>query len=370
MRDERGSEVSRLAGLDAAAYRAWLADEGFNGVVHVVGDDDEEPVTIAMGLADRAARLPIHPGTRFGTASTTKLLTGLTVARLVDRGVVRYDERLADLVGVDLRPRDLDPRVALHHLLGHTSGVGDYADEYTDLRYEAIWEGVPSTTIRGPRDMVPLMRDLPRTGDPGEAARYNNGAYVLVGLALEEVTGRAFPDLVRTEVFEPLGMTASGFWGLDAVEPDLAIGYLPPEPEAAPGSPAAAWRTNVFTVPAMGLPDGGAQATAIDLVRALDGLTGRGPIGGPFLTAATRERMIGPHAVSPVEKAGYGLGAIHGGSGPTARIGHSGEDPGFSSRCWAYTVTGERVVVQSNVTEGAAHTFRRLEELLSGAPGR
>jgi len=78
--------MSRLAGVDAAAYRAWLADEGFNGVVHVVGDDDEEPVTIATGLADRAAGLPIHPGTRFGTASTTKLLTGLTVARLVDRG--------------------------------------------------------------------------------------------------------------------------------------------------------------------------------------------------------------------------------------------------------------------------------------------
>jgi CubicO group peptidase (beta-lactamase class C family) len=358
--------MSRLAGLDAAAYRAWLANEGFNGVVHVVGDDDEEPVTIAMGLADRAAGLSIHPGTRFGTASTTKLLTGLTVARLVDRGVVRYDDRLVDLVADDLRPLDLDPRVTLHHLLGHTSGVGDYADEYTDLRYEAIWEGVPSTTIRGPRDMVPLMRDLPRTGDPGEAARYNNGAYVLVGIALEEVKGRAFSDLVRTEVFEPLGMTASGFWALDAVEPDLAIGYLPPKEGAPSGSPAAAWRTNVFTIPAMGLPDGGAQATAVDLVRALDGLIGRGPIGGPFLTAATRERMIGPHTVSPVEKAGYGLGVIHGGSGPTARIGHSGDDPGFSSRCWAYTETGERVVVQSNVTEGAALPFRRLDELLSG----
>ena len=358
--------MSRLARLDVARYRAWLAEGGFSGIVHVAGDDDEEPLTIAMGMADRIAGLANHPGTRFGIASTTKLLTGLTVARLVDRGVVRYDDRLVDLVAEELRPLDLDPRVTLHHLLGHTSGVGDYADEYTDLRYEAIWEAVPSTTIRGPRDMVPLMRDLPRTGDPGEAARYNNGAYVMVGIVLEEVTGRAFPDLVRTEVFDPLGMTASGFWALDAVEPDLAIGYLPPEPDAAPGSPGASWRTNVFAVPAMGLPDGGAQATAVDLVRALDGLTGRAPVGAEFLTVATRERMIGPHAVSPVEKAGYGLGAVHAGSGPTARIGHSGEDPGFSSRCWSYTVTGERVAVQSNVTEGAALPFRRLDELLAG----
>ncbi len=56
---------------------------------------------------------------------------------------------------------------------------------------------------------------------------------------------------------------------------------------------------------------------------------------------------------------------VHGGDGPSARIGHSGEDPGFSSRCWRYTATGERVVVQSNVTEGAWQPFARLDVLLS-----
>jgi CubicO group peptidase (beta-lactamase class C family) len=356
--------MSRLGRLDVAGYRDWLRDLDFSGVVHIAGDDDEEPVTIAMGLADRAAGLPIHPGTRFGTASTTKMLTGLTVARLVDRGVVRYEDRLADLLDAELRPRDLDPRVTIQHLLSHTSGVGDYADEYDGPPYEAIWETVPSGTIRGPRDLVALMRGLPRTGEPGEAARYNNGAYVLVGLALEEVTGRPFPALVRDEVFGPLGMIASGFWAFDGLEPDLAVGYLPPDPEAAPASLAAVWRTNIYSMPAIGLPDGGAQATAADLVRALEGLTGRGEIGAGFLTAATRERMIGPHAVSPVEKAGYGLGAVHGGDGPSARIGHSGEDPGFSSRCWAYTASGERVVVLSNVTEGAWQPFKRLDEML------
>jgi D-alanyl-D-alanine carboxypeptidase len=367
MRDECWFTMSRLAGLDVAGYRAWLTDEGFSGVVHVVGDDDEEPLTIALGLADRAAGLPIHPGTRFGIASTTKLLTGLTVARLVDRGVVGYEDRLVDLVGADLRPRDLDPRVTMHHLLSHTSGVGDYADEYDGPPYEAIWETVPTGAIRGPRDLLPLMRDLPRTSDPGTAARYNNGAYVLVGLALEEVTGRTFFDLVRAEVFEPLGMTSSGFWAFDGLEPNLAVGYLPPDPEAAPGTLATTWRTNIYAIPAIGLPDGGVQATADNLVRALDGLTGRGAVGAGFLTDATRTRMIGPHAASPVEKAGYGLGVIHAGSGPTARIGHAGEDPGFSSRCWAYLTTGERVVVQSNVTESTWQPFRRLEELLAEA---
>jgi CubicO group peptidase (beta-lactamase class C family) len=359
--------MSRLAALDREAYRRRLVESDFSGVVRVAGDDDEEPLAIALGLAERVAGLPNHAGTRFGIASTTKLFTGLTVGRLVDRGVVRYEDRLVDLIGPDLRPHDLDERVTLDHLLGHTSGIGDYADEYDGPPYETIWEAVPPGTIRGARDMVRLMRDLPRTGDPGAAARYNNGAYVLAGLALEEVTGRPFPELVRAEVFEPLGMTSSGFWAFDGLEPDLAVGYLPPDPEAASGSLAATWRTNIYSLPAMGLPDGGAQATAIDLVRALDGLTGRAPVGAAFLTDATRARMIGPQAVSPVERTGYGLGVIHGGAGPTARIGHAGEDPGFSSRCWAYLATGERVVVQSNVTEGAWEPFKRLDELLARA---
>ena len=357
--------MSRLAGLDRDAYRSWLEEADFSGVVHVVGDDDEEPLSIALGLADRMAGLPIHSGTRFGLASTTKLLTGLTVARLVDRGVVRYEDRLVDLIGEDLRPRDLDRRVTLHHLLSHTSGVGDYADEYDGPPFETIWEGVPSGSIRGARDLVPLMRNLPRTSDPGAAARYNNGAYVLAGLALEEVTGRSYPEIVRAEVFDPLGMAASGFWAFDGLEADLAVGYLPPDPEAAPGTLRATWRTNIYSMPAVGLPDGGAQATAHDLIRALDALTARRPAGRAFLSEATRTRLIGPHAVSPVEKSGYGLGVVHGGAGPTARIGHSGEDPGFSSRCWVYLATGERVVVQSNITEGAWQPFQRLDELLA-----
>ena len=119
-----------------------------------------------------------------------------------------------------------------------------------------------------------------------------------VGIALEELTGRSFPEIVRSAVFERLGMADSGFWALDAVVPDLAVGYLPPAEGAAAGSPEASWRTNVYAVPAMGGPDGGVQATVADLVRLLDGLTGRGSPGGGFLSppvrAARANRALGP----------------------------------------------------------------------------
>src|SRR4029079_17933854 len=248
-----------------------------------VGDDDEAPITLTRGLSDRAAGVPNHPGTRFGVASTTKMLTGLTIARLVDRGVLRYEDRLADLVGADLRPHDRDPRVSLHHLLTHTSGVADYFDEAGDAPFEALWEEVPATRIRGPRDLLPLLRDRPRVAEPGATVQYNDGAYILLGIAIEEVTGRPYPDVVRSEVFDPLGMNSSGFWALDAIEPDVAVGYLPPDPARG-----LAWRSNVYAIPAMGQPDGGAQCTAADLVPALHRLAARRAAGADLLTTTRR----------------------------------------------------------------------------------
>jgi D-alanyl-D-alanine carboxypeptidase len=356
--------MSRVAAVDGDALGRWLDDADFSGIVHVVGDDEEAPLTIARGLSDRAAGLPNHPGTRFGVASTTKMLTGLTIARLVDRGVLGYEECLIDLVSEELRPRDLDPRVSVHHLLSHTSGIADYFDESGDASYEGLWVEVPATTIRRPRDLLPLMRDLPRVADPGVAVQYNDGAFVLLGIAIEEVTGRSFPDAVRTEVLDPLGMTASGFWALDAIVPDLAVGYLPPDPARG-----LDWRTNVYAIPAMGQPDGGAQCTAADLVRALDGLTGRGDGGREFLTPNTRARVLARVAEDRPAKVAWGYGVKHVGEGASARIGHSGDDPGFSSRVWAYPATGERVVVLSNVTDGAWQAMQRIDAVLAGASG-
>jgi CubicO group peptidase (beta-lactamase class C family) len=176
-----------------------------------------------------------------------------------------------------------------------------------------------------------------------------------------------FPELVRLQVFEPLNMADSGFWPLDAVVERLAVGYLPPAddfPEDVGASwPESAWRTNVHAVPAMGGPDGGVQVTVGDLVRLIDGVSGRGA-GAGLLAPGTRAELIGPHATDHGGDFRYGRGVIHVGEGPSARFGHTGEDPGASARIWTYPATGERVAVVSNVTDGAGAITRRIDELL------
>jgi CubicO group peptidase (beta-lactamase class C family) len=360
--------VSRIGGLDAGALRDELDEADFCGVVHVVGGDDEAPITVARGFADRANAVAIAPDWRFAVASISKLLTGLTVARLVDAGRLDWQTRYHDLVDARFRPAGLDPTVTMEHLLTHTSGVADYYDEDGDVPYEEIWTRIPSTTIRGPRDMWPLLADLAQVAPPGARAVYNNAAFVLAGIALEELTGEPFPEIVRREVYEPLGMVDSGFWALDDVVPRLAIGYLPPDQDAPADAPAGRWRSNIFAVPAMGGPDGGAQTTVADLVRLLDGLTGRTPAEAAFLRAATRRRVIGPHVVSDDGFWHFGCGVLHVGDGPSVRFGHTGEDGGASARAWTYPASGERLAVVSNVTSGAGAMTRRIDELLAAVP--
>jgi len=359
--------VSRIGAIDVDRLRDWLDTQGFSGAVHASGADDEPVIELAAGLADRAGAIPNRVDTTFAVASVSKLVTGMTVARLVERGVLRWDARYVDLVPDSFRPPALDARITLHHLLTHTSGFANYFDEDEDGGFEAVWRATPSTAIRGPRDAFPLLAGLPQLTEPGTTAAYNDGGFILVGIALEELSGRPFPEIVAAEVFEPLGMMHSGFWALDEVVPGMADGYLPPVDAAAAGSADSRWRTNVYAVPAMGGPDGGVQSTVRDLARLLDGLIGWRDARS-FVSPAVRAQLVGPHARGQGDDAifAFGCGVLHVTTDePSGRVGHTGEDPGASARVWGYPATGERVVVASNVSSGAGPLSWYLHDALA-----
>ena len=74
---------------------------------------------------------------------------------------------------------------------------------------------------------------------------------ILLGLVIEQVAGTSYPEAVQSRVFDPAGMTESGFFRLDEAVPNVATGYLP---LTSPGAPR---RTNIYSIPVIG----GADAT-------------------------------------------------------------------------------------------------------------
>jgi CubicO group peptidase (beta-lactamase class C family) len=343
-------------GPRGAELAAALDGADFSGVVLAVGPDGVL-AEVARGIADRATGRPITPASRFGIASAAKLFTAVTLVRQFELGLVAPATRLADVLDPRLRPRDLDPRVTLEHLLTHTSGIADYFDEYGDEPYEAVWLRANPNTMRAPLDLLPLFADLPSLAVPGAEVRYCNAAFVLAGLAVEAITGRSFYEAVEEAVLAPAGMVATGYPALDDVIPDIAIGYMPPPDD----DPVGAWHSNLYAIPARGQPDGGAFATAADLVRFLDAFRD-GRLVGPAWVA----EMVRPRVRDEREGTSYGLAWWLSGEGRRRWVGHPGGDPGYVARVRWYPEADIRLVVLANRSNRAGPAAAIAQDLLLG----
>ncbi len=154
------------------------------------------------------------------------MFTATAIGRLVDAGTLSFDSPLVVCLPAELRPRDLDERVTIHHLLTHTSGLSDYSGEVISSEaYGELWAETPSYAFRQPSDFLPLFADKPRHADPGATVSYCNAGFVHLALVAEVATSLPFAEIVAREVFAPAGMSDSGYFALDEVHPRTAVGY-------------------------------------------------------------------------------------------------------------------------------------------------
>lgn len=179
-----------------------------------------------FGWRDREARLPVTTRTVFGLASLTKSFTALTALVLEARGVWSLRDPVARHLPGFGYP-GLDPEaVTLEHMLSHTSGVPplralEYAlraDQRGDPTGVYVGRDVSQDPDVGDHEaLMAYMRRGEREALPtGRYVSYSNECVALVGAAIERAAGRPFPEVLRREVLEPLGMTATTF------DPDAA----------------------------------------------------------------------------------------------------------------------------------------------------
>ena len=116
--------------MDAVALDAelsMLADaRSFSGVVRVDGPGGPW-FAQAYGLASYSWGVPCSLHTRFDTASITKLFTAVATLQQIEAGAFDLDTSVIDYLG--LSGTQISPDVTTYHLLTHTSGIGDDADE-------------------------------------------------------------------------------------------------------------------------------------------------------------------------------------------------------------------------------------------------
>lgn len=300
----------------------------------------------SYGLADRSAAVPVTPRTRFGLASVTKMFTAVAVADLVAGGRLRFEDPVIGILPPERRPSTLRSDVTIHHLLSHTSGIADYAEEdeaspgYV-ADYGSLWDDRPTYRMLRPVDFLPLLGHRPPYRPPGERWQYSNAGYVLLGLVVEDATGRPYTEVVQERVFDRAGMAASGFFRLDEARPDVAVGYLPRE------GPDEPWRSNIYRLPVIGGADGGAFSTIGDLDRFLHRHADGTLLGGAQDVVLARHADAGDGFFS-------GYGVMH---YPDGRYGHGGGDPGVEVLVQRFPAEDVNLVVLCN-GEGLAGDVR------------
>ena len=333
-----------VGGMQTAGLDEFLVDRRFTGVVSLK-EGDRTLFEGAYGPASPRWGVPNSLRTRFDTASITKLFTSVAVLQLVGRGMLDLDVSIHEYV--DLAGTTISREVTLRHLLTHTSGLADDADEEAGEEYADLWLERPVNSVTATRDFLPQFATKPALARPGEQCRYCNVGYVLAGLTIETVTGRAYREHVAADVFAPAGMTDSGFFDRRWAEPDIAEGFDP--------GPDGRLEQNIFKSPPIGSPDGGALVTASDLLRFVDA------VRADVLLPPELTRMFLTPQVRHDEEVEYGFGLEFAG----ADWWKEGCYDGAGGIVKHYGGPGIDAVVLSNSRDGAwpvVHELNRLAE--------
>ncbi|MGN7477257.1 serine hydrolase domain-containing protein [Solibacillus silvestris] len=319
----------------------------FSGTVLIKSTDDQLQ-QFSHGYANRTHHVLNDGHTRFGIASGCKIFTAVAICQLVENGRLSFESKLMDVL--DMPFPHFDPSVSIHHLLTHTAGIPDYFDEEAMDDFEELWVKHPMYRMRNGYDFLPLFQYEPMKQAVGERFHYNNAAYILLGLVVEKISNRRFEEYIAEFVFSKAGMQHSGYFALDALPDNTALGYI----EKEDGS----WKSNVYSVPVKGGADGGAFITAGDMHRFWNALAGFELLSEPF----TR-KLLTPyiHTDEDYDRF-YGYGVyIDVLDGTITKYHVMGYDPGVSFHSAYYPDRQLITVVCSNKSDGAFAVFKEIE---------
>lgn len=344
--------------------RGLEASDAFAGVVWVTVGGDER-FAAAYGLASRAWGVPNTLDTRFDTASTTKLFTAVATLQQVDAGAFGLDTSAIGYLG--LEGTAISPDVTVRHLLTHSAGIGDDADEEAGESFEAVWQTRPNYTVLEAADFLPQFIHRPPNFAPGAGCRYNNCGYVLLGLMIERATGRSYRDVVRDDVFASAGMADSDFLRMDRVNERLAEGADPIRDEART---IVGWKRNIYSYPPIGSPDAGAHVTAADLDRFMRAVLDRRLLSAGLTAAFLAPQVVWRMRDGWVQHFGYGPWFRVGGDGEVVFLQKEGINAGTSGVLRRYPGRDLTVVILSNLEAGAWDPLTVVHEMvMAGAFG-
>jgi CubicO group peptidase (beta-lactamase class C family) len=274
------------------------------GALAAIGKGQEAPVFFGAGLQSNDSTTPVGPDTLWRLYSMTKPVTGIAAMLLIEDGKMKLDQPIADFLPVfakmnvqnvpdgsitDVRPAQ--GPITVRQLLTHTAGLGyniiqkgPIKKAYDDngiVGGQASRLPIPGFAPVTPAPSLAAMADrlaaLPLVYEPGTKWSYSIGLD-LMGRLIEVVSGQAFDAFLKARLFDPLGMTSTGFMVAAKDVSRFTSNYAPFGGALIPFDPAAS--SIYLDPPPYPFGGGGLVSSARDYDRFLAMLLGEGETGG------------------------------------------------------------------------------------------
>jgi CubicO group peptidase (beta-lactamase class C family) len=233
--------------VEAARQAAEAAMQaGVPGVQVAVARHGRIIYSGAFGVADKDNATALTSRTVMQIASVTKQFTAAAILRLAERGELSLDDRIDKYVP---EFKSQGSTVTLRQIMSHTSGL---RRDWTPPPPSGVSLWMPVTRVQ----TIQYLNVKPFDTAPGTNWSYSNAGFMLLGYAIESITGMPYAEFIQNEFALPLGLIDTGLCGSGHLP--LPRGY---------GLVVGGWKLLLPLHPTVVASSGGLCSTASDLAR-------------------------------------------------------------------------------------------------------
>lgn len=182
------------------------------------------------GMANLEAGLPVEENTPSNTGSVIKIVTGIGIMQLAERGMIDIEADVNNYIDFDVRnPAYSSTPITIRMLMTHSAGIA--------MNFPKIWFTKTEGQFTG--DLELFCRDYLVPGGqyyekqnyadfaPGEGFVYSNVSITLLAHVIERLSGMSLEEYCRKNIFDPLNMDHTSFMFSRLNQPPVAIPYAP-----------------------------------------------------------------------------------------------------------------------------------------------
>lgn len=164
-------------------------------------------IKLSLGYSNLETRVPLRDTTQIKIGSITKSFTALAILELAQDGLLNLDDEVGTYLNIE---NDTYRKITIRQLMNMDSGLRGYLNDDPTLYFVDSVIADPARQFT-PGELVEYGFKLTdEQGMTGEGVfHYNNTNYILLGMVIEKVSRRGYAEFIRSEIVEPLRLSAT-----------------------------------------------------------------------------------------------------------------------------------------------------------------